>query len=444
VRYTFEPVNFEQVKRDMDKDRTMTLSILWEEYYTTCSVAGKRPYLYSRFCELYHIWCEEHDVTATKRHVPGDLGEFDWAGQTMEVKSPYSDEVLTAYLFVACLPYSQKTFVRAYSDMTMDSWITAAAMALEFFGGTPRLLTIDNLKVGVTKHTSDEIVINRTFREFSEHYNVAVIPHKAAYPRGKASVESNVGKIGNKIRNLLRNHTFFSFEELNSAIVEKLADLNSRPFQKRAGSRDSVFSEKELCCLQPLPKTRFTISHWGPKGTVSKNYHVLCIPDHVYYSVPYRYVGQRVEVRTTLNTVEVFCEGVSIACHVRDKSAPKGDHVTVSTHCMKSHLDWTTHGSEYYRERGAQVGASCLAVIEGFLSSGVAEEEGWQWCEKLLGKLKNLDANTIEEICALAISAVPAPSYKTVNALFKNHSRKDAKAQDQATGDDPWAIRRFK
>jgi len=421
----------------------MTLSILWEEYYTASSAAGKRPYLYTRFCELYRTWCDEHDIAATKRHVPGDLGEFDWAGQTMEVRDALSDEAYTAYLFVACLPFSQMTFVRACADMTAVSWISASIMAMEFFGGTPRLLTIDNLKAGITKHTSEEIVLNRTYRDFAEHYNTAVIPHRQTYPKGKASVESNVGKIANRIRNMLRDQTFLSFDELNAAIKEKLADLNSRPFQKRAGTRMSVFLSQEQASLKPLPPTRFDIPHWGAAVTVPKNYHVMCVPDHVYYSLPFRYVGKRAEVRTTIHTVEVFCEGNSVAKHVRDRSQPKGGHITDNAHRPKPHSDWATHDSAWYRERAREVGAGCSAVIEGFLCQGVAEEQGWVWCEKLLRKLGHLDKAIIEEVCALALSAVPSPSYKTLNTLLKNRTKDSAKATDPYIGDDPWAIRRF-
>ena len=439
----FHPIDLQRVHEEMAHDRTMTLSVLWEEYYVTSSAAGKRPYLYTRFCELYRLWCDEHDLAATKRHVPGDLGEFDWAGQTMEVRDAFSDAACTAYLFVACLPFSQMTFVRAYADMTTISWISASIEALEFFNGTPRLLTIDNLKTGVTKHTSEEIVLNKTYREFAEHYNTAVIPHRSAYPKGKPSVESSVGKIANKIRNMLRDQAFFSFDELNAAIAEKLLDLNTRPFQKRAGTRESVFSDQEQACLQPLPRTRFDIAHWGPAVVVPKSYHVMCVPDHVHYSVPYRYVGKRAEVRTTMHTVEVFCEGESVARHVRDKAKPKGGRVTNNAHLPKSHSDWATHDSAWYRGRAREVGAGCSAVIEGFLCHGVAEGQGWNWCEKLLKKLDCLDAAAVEEVCALAVSAVPAPSYKTLNTLFKNRAKDTAKATNPGTGDDPWVIRRF-
>lgn len=439
----FAPIDMERTHREKERDATMTLAVLWEEYYALATVGGKKPYLYTRFCELYRVWCETHNVAATKHHVAGDLGEFDYAGKTMEVCDPTTGEIATAYLFVACLPYSQKTFVRAYPDMRVAAWIQASIDAFEFFGGVPRLLTIDNLKVGVTKHAHDEIVLNRTFREFAEHFNVAVIPHAPRRPTGKGSVESNVGKIANKIRLQLRECAFFSFEELNEAISKRLIDLNARPFQKREGTRDSVFAELEAPSLQPLPQMRFEISTWGPACTVPKSYHVMCTPDHVYYSVPWRYVGKPAEVRTTATSVQVFSEGILIATHVRDKSAPRGWHITINEHRPRSHSDWATHDSSWFRQEAAKVGPSCSAVVEGFLGAGTAEEAGWQWCEKLLRRLERVDARDIEDVCALALSCVPEPSFKTVNTLIKNHSKAGNSAQVPKAVENPWAIRRF-
>lgn len=108
---------------------------------------------------------------------------------------------------------------RKPAERNVDFFIDEYTNAFAAYGGVPRLLTIDNLKAGVTKHSSDELVLNPTYREFSEHFNVAVIPHAPRYPRGKASVESSVGKIANKVRNMLRDQVFFSFEELNEAIA---------------------------------------------------------------------------------------------------------------------------------------------------------------------------------------------------------------------------------
>jgi transposase len=442
----FHPVDCERIRRQMLSDRTMTLAVLWEEYAAEAAAAGRRPYLYSRFCDIYRIWRGRNDVAASGRHVPGDLGEFDWAGQTMAVADGEGG-TRTAYLFVACLPYSQYTYVRAFPSMAQDCWIEGSIGAYEFFRGVPRITVIDNLKTGVTRHSQDEIVLNRTFREFAEHYNTAVIPHAPARPTGKASVESNVGKIANRIRLSLRNRVFFSFDELNEAVSAELAALNAKPFQRRDGSRTEVFERDEASCLMPLPPRRYEIARWGSEVVVPKNYHVRCAEDGVYYSVPWRLVGEKVETRVTRGMVEIFCGGERVATHRRDADLPKGARVTDPSHMPKSHADWVGHDSNWYRERASEVGPACSKVVEGFLGAGVAEEQGWRWCEKLLRKLETCSPATVEEVCALAVAAAGAPSYKTVDMLFKTRdarNRRDAEAEAARTERDRWAIRRFK
>ena len=441
-RVEFAPIDFERIDCELARDRTMTLSVLWEEYYAQAVSRNERPYLYSRFCELYADHKHSTQVKGRKHHVPGDLGEFDYAGKTMEVIDELTGDAITAYLFVACLPFSQKTYVRADPSMDSDHWIEQSMLAFEFFGGVPRLLTIDNLNVGITKHTGDEIVINRTFREFAEHYNIAVIPHAVGRPTGKGSVESSVDKIANRIRHMLRDRTFFSFADLNEAIAEKLADLNGRPFQKREGSRNSVFLEQEAPYLQKLPQKRYDIAHWGAKVKVSSDYHLQCVEDHVYYSVPWRYVGQSAEMRTTMHAVEVFVDGKRVASHVRDRSLPKGWHVTDPAHRHPDHDVWINHDSAWFRLKAKEVGPACLQVIEGFLEAGIAEEQGWGWCEKLLRKLDKIPAQTIESACKRATAANASPSYKTVNTLIKN--RIEANGVKRPTEGNPWALRRFK
>jgi len=262
----FAAIDMQRIDDELARDRTMTLSVLWEEYYASAVARDERPYLYSRFCELYAEHKSDLGVKGRKAHVPGDLGEFDYAGKTMGVADELTGELTTAYLFVACLPFSQMTYVRADPSMDIDHWVEQSMLAFEFFGGVPRILTIDNLKVGVTKHANDEIVINRTFREFAEHYNIAVIPHAVGRPTGKGSVESNVDKIANRIRNMLRERVFFSFEDLNAAIQELLAELNARPFQKREGSRESVFAEKEASAPAEAAPRALRHRALGPQG----------------------------------------------------------------------------------------------------------------------------------------------------------------------------------
>jgi transposase len=47
----------------------------------------------------------------------------------------------------------------------------------------------DNLKAAVIKHTRSEIIIQKDFNEFAEHYNFIVYPARSREPQDKALAE---------------------------------------------------------------------------------------------------------------------------------------------------------------------------------------------------------------------------------------------------------------
>jgi hypothetical protein len=76
----------------------------------------------------------------------------------------------------------------------------------------------------------------------------------------------------------------------------------NKPFQKKDGSRATLFAE-ERTHLLPLPKTPFELAAWKI-ATVAFNYHIA-VDDH-YYSVPFEYIKKKVDVRLTRLTKVIF------------------------------------------------------------------------------------------------------------------------------------------
>ena len=137
----------------------------------------------------------------------------------------------------------------------------------------------------------------------AEHYETAVIPARVRRPKDKPGVEGTVGIISTWITAALRNQEFSSLRELNEAIHIKLVEFNRKPFQKKPGSRLSVFLEEEKASLIPLPATPYELATWKI-ATVQFNYHISV--DKMHYSVSYEYIKHKVDVRITRNVVEVF------------------------------------------------------------------------------------------------------------------------------------------
>ena len=262
--------------------------LLWTEYMEDCRANGEEPLMYSQFC--YHIQQNEqkHRATMHINRKPGEQVEVDWAGDPATILDPDTGEIIKAYVFVGVMTYSQYAYVEAFLDMKQKSWINAHVHMYEYFGGVARILVPDNCKTAVVHHGGwKNQQINETYQELAEHYGTAIIPARVRAPKDKPNAEGTVGNISTWITAALRDEQFFSLAELNRAIRDKLELFNQRLFQKKEGSRRSLFLEEEKPLLAPLPSTRFELSDWKT-ATVQFNYHISV--DGMLYSVPYEYI----------------------------------------------------------------------------------------------------------------------------------------------------------
>ena len=74
----------------------------------------------------------------------------------------------------------------------------------------------------------------------------------------------------------------------------ELNKLKNKEFQKREGARKSVYMDEEKDFMNPLTENPFELSEWK-MATVQLNYHIQV--EKMNYSIPYEYVGKRVEVK---------------------------------------------------------------------------------------------------------------------------------------------------
>lgn len=111
----------------------------------------------------------------------------------------------------------------------------------------------------------------------------------------------------------LRDRTFFSVEELNGELLRLTEMLNTHPFKKLQGCRRQRFEEGERASLKALPQRMFELCDWRYEVRVGGDHHV----EHLrcFYSVPSHLAGERVDLRTTENMLEVFHCGRRVALH---------------------------------------------------------------------------------------------------------------------------------
>jgi transposase len=425
---TYATPDYEWVHQELAKPH-VTQELLWGEYCEKCRDAGTIPYQLTQFKKYYREWAAQTKATMHLNRKPGELMEVDWAGQTTTVIDDETGEPIDAYVFVAALPYSGFGYIEAFWNREQPSWIAAHVNAYEYFGGVTRILVPDNLKTGVTKHTKKELVLNRSYQEMAEHYGTAIIPTRVRTPKDKATVEGTVGIISTYILAAIRNQKFFSLAELNTEIRERLHKFNHKPFQRKDGSRASLFAEERQFLL-PLPVTPFELSEWK-KATVQFNYHVLA--DSHYYSVPYEYIKREVDVRLTRNVIEVFYGGSRICSHVR-LYGKRELYSTADEHMPPNHQEYAQWSGARFRSWAAKIGSNTAAIIETILTGCKVEQQGYRTCMALLNLSKQFSEERLEAVCARALDYTPRPSFKTIQTMLKS-GRDKAENEPQTTSE---------
>jgi transposase len=221
---------------------------------------------------------------------------------------------------------------RHTASQALPDWIASHIRRFEAFGGVSEMLIPDNLKSGVNKPHRYDPDLNPTYSVFAEHYGIAIIPARVVSPRDKAKVEAAVQCVEREVIAPLRHQTFSNLIEINQAIAIQRQLLNERPMQRINLSRQQQFEQFEKSALRPLPLHRFELQEWK-KAKVHIDYHI-CILKH-FYSVPHRFVGQRVEVCITKSRIEVFHQSQRIALHPRDDTPHR--FTTLTEHMPPKH-----------------------------------------------------------------------------------------------------------
>lgn len=392
------------------KRRGVTRMLLWQEYQD----AHPDGWQYSVFCDQYRRWLSSQEIVLRQEHLPGDKGFIDYAGQTVPIVDRLTGEVRQAQVFIAVLGCSNYTFAEATWTQALPDWLASHVRAFEYFSGTPAALVPDNLKSAVTKARRYEPDLNRAYSDFAEHYGVAILPARVRKPRDKAKVETGVLIVERWILARLRNRVFFSLAELNQSIAELLEHLNTRPFKKMAGCRRSRFVELDKPALRPLPPRPYEFAEWR-KSKVHPDYHIEV--GRAYYSVPYRFVGERVDVRLTAQAVEIFHAGTLIAAHA--KAQERGRRSTRRAHRPDKHVAVIENTLIRTLKRARDIGPATAAVIENQAAHRKHPEETLRCAQGILRLARDFSPAELEQACERAL-ALRSYSYRAVRTLIEN------------------------
>ena len=389
----------------------VTLMLLWLEHKEDFPDG----YSYTQFTVHYKAWKRGIDVVMRQGHKAGEKLFVDFPGHKIPIYDARTGQVAHhAELFVAAMGASNFMYAEALVSQELMYWVAAHVHAFEALGGCPAVVVCDNLRSGVTHPHRYEPDVNATYSEMAAHYGVAIIPARSYKPRDKAKVEVAVLVAERWVMARLRDRHFTSLGEANIAIAELVGWVNDRPFKKLAGSRRSVFDELDRPALRPLSPTRYEFATWR-RAKASIDYHIEVRADRHFYSVPYRLVGEVVDVRLAAATVEVFFRHNRVASHVRGF---KPGYTTDPAHMPESHRRHAAWTPSRIVSWAAHAGPATAKLAEAVLASRPHPEQGFRTCLGIVRLGERYGTDRLEAACTRAL-AVRAYTYRSVESMLR-------------------------
>ena len=390
-----------------------TFQYHYNEYVSNAS----NPYSYTQFMEHYHRKYARIKGSLKLEHLAGHEMFVDFAGKKLEIVDKDTGEIKPVEVFVSILPCSQYTYVEACNSQNRNDFISCCINALHFYGGVPKAIVSDNLKSAVTRASKHEPIINRSFKDFANHYGCVINPTRVYAPQDKALVENAVHLTYQRIYYPLREITFFSIEELNREIRRLLSEYNKLLFKRKEASRLELFQTIEREYLKSLPAQGYQIKDYR-RAKVQKMGYVYFSPDKSYYSVPYRYIGKQTQIHYTQKHIEVYYNHQRIAIHQRNYAT--GSYNTNTDHLSSTHQSYLGWNPDYFKNKAAAHGQHVVSCVDHILRSVDYPEIGYKRVIGLLQLHKAYGSGRLNKACEMALKA-EIPSYMRIKNILKNN-----------------------
>lgn len=239
---------------------------------------------------------------------PGEQLQTDWG----EVRTEVAGVETKVRFIVNTLGYSRRFHFWCSDQLDAEHTYEGIIRSLEYLGGTPQEVLVDNQKTTVLSHrVGEQVQFNPRFLDLALHYGFRARACKPYRARTKGKDERMVGYI--KHHFFVRYRAFESWAHLNQQAEQWLRDEADLRVHGTLKQVVAARFEQEKPYLQPLPAVRYDTAYiehrrvgWDAYIDVRGN----------RYSVPDSLCGHPVRLRIGLDkSLRVYHNDVLVAQH---------------------------------------------------------------------------------------------------------------------------------
>jgi hypothetical protein len=169
--------------------------------------------------------------------------------------------------------------------------------------------------------------------------------------------------------------------------------------------------------LMPLPEYPFEYAEWRT-AKVAENSHISV--ERKYYSVPYTYIGKRVEVKITRRELSIYYDCTLLCTHTHLAGYP-GQYSTDPSHMPKYSNAACPWNKDRYMKWANQIGQSTVQVVTGLFAHYKVEQQAYLGVKSILMLEKKFTADRLENACALALQQANMPRYRHIKYILENN-----------------------
>jgi transposase len=247
------------------------------------------------------------DLTWTRfETAPGQQSQIDW-GQARVV---FGTQPVVRHIFVLTLGFSRRSVYVPYLDEALGSFLDAHETAFEHFGGHTQEHLYDRARTVCHPLTDGGSRWNATFKAFAAYWSFEPRLCRPYRAQTKGKVESGVKYFR---RNFLPGRTFrddTDFGEQLAAWTRDVADVRVHGTTHERPIDRFVTEAPALLVTTGQPPFRLEAVQ---RRVVADDYLVSFETNR--YSVPFRLIGQEVEIQRQRGQLELRHRGAVIATH---------------------------------------------------------------------------------------------------------------------------------
>ena len=272
-------------------------------------------------------FCRRHGI-GQKTKVPAGQYHFEPGQEIQHDTSPHKvhmgGKLQPVQTASAVLCYSRMLFFQFYPSFRRFECKILLTEALSYFGGSPKIVMIDNTHVVVLRGTGKDMIPVPEMAAFSERYGFEFQAHEVGDANRSGRVERPFGFIEN---NFLAGRKFTDWNDLNSRARAWCDQINGT-YKKHIRAVPRELFTVERTQLKPLPV-------WVPEVYLL-HHRIVDVEGYVSvdtnrYSAPVDWIGRQVEIRETKDRIIIQYGPRQSVSHERIP-VPCGKRVTLKEH----------------------------------------------------------------------------------------------------------------